>query len=46
MGVDAVDVTGKFLDGLVTLVVAFDSPARVGELHRPVGVDGDVVGGV
>jgi len=46
VGIDAVDVTGKFLDGLLTLVVAFDSPARVGEPHRPVGVHGDVVGGV
>src|SRR6516162_2010696 len=46
MGVDAVDVTGKFLDRLVTLVVAFDSPARVGERLSLVAVHQDRDGAV
>jgi hypothetical protein len=44
--VDAKDVPGNFFDRFVPLVVALDSPARIGEPYRSIGMHGEIVRGV
>src|SRR5215475_5882075 len=41
--IDPEDVTRNFLDRLITFIVALDTPARISEPHRSVGVHGNIV---